>query len=216
MLPPRAVVIATTPHWLFRHWEHAAVEAVRPDVAVVPVPYLHYPGTADAFLARHPSLRDLVERYLARDRLDEAALSRLAARQPVLVELDMRADPSLYASLVPERLLHRVAGAQDAAAYTAGVASQRAAYRALYAQLGADVREKETSRVLLWLHYLDALYYAARGEIASAREATDRATALHPADAHLAALRDALARVAPGVAIDVRPLLHAGAFPAAR
>lgn len=205
-LPSRAVVIGTTPHWVFRHWEHDATEGLRPDVSLVPVPFLAYPGTADAFVARHPDLANLVASYLSAERLTSSALADLASQRPVLVELDMRADPSLYAVLLPANLLHRVVTTPDAATMSSAARDQQADYRRVYAQLGAGARETETSRELLWMHYLDAVYYAGRGEIALAREASDRASALHPLDAHLRELRAAL-DVARGGPLDVTRFL---------
>ena len=197
-LPPRAVVIGTTPHWVFRHWEHDATEGLRPDVTLVPLPFLAYPGTADAFVARHADLANLVAGYVSAQRLTAPTLADGASRRPVLLELDMRADPSLYPMLLPANLLHRVVPDADGPARSLAARSQRADYARLYAQLGAGARETETSRELLWMHYLDAVYYAGRGEIALAREATERAATLHPLDAHLRELRSALGAAGNG------------------
>lgn len=205
-LPARAVVVATTPHWMFRHWEHAAIEGLRPDVTVVPVPFLAYPGTADAFVARHPDLARFVASYVVAQRLTAAALVDLASRRPAIVELDMRAEPRLYPILLPANLLHRVIPGADAAALASAARDRDADHRRLYAQLGSDARESETSRALLWMHYTDAVYYAGRGAIALARQATERAVALHPMDAHLRELRAAL-RVAGGGPMDVTRFL---------
>jgi hypothetical protein len=71
---------------------------------------------------------------------------------------------------------------------------QRRIYRRVDADLGPDAREVETAHHLLWLHYMDALFYAARGQRALARDATAAALVLDPDDVQLRALQQALAR----------------------
>jgi hypothetical protein len=205
-LPPRAVVIGTTPHWVFRHWEHAAIEGERPDVTLVPLPFLAYPGTGEAFVARHPDLGAWVASYLAAGGITGDALGRLAANRPVFVELDMRLDPRLYPMLLPAHLLHRVVSEGDPGALASAARAQDAEAAAMRGRLGADMREQETSRQLLWMHYLDAVYYAGRGEIALARRSSDHAAALHHMDSHLRELRAVLGTAGSGP-IDVTRFL---------
>ena len=60
------MLVASSPQLVFRHLELASTEAVRPDVALVPLPFLRYPGVAQAPVRAHPALRELVNDFLAR------------------------------------------------------------------------------------------------------------------------------------------------------
>lgn len=193
-LPPRAALIATTPQTVFRHLDLAASEAVRPDVALVPVPFLRYPGVAEAVVAAHPDTRELVEDFMASDRVRSAPLLRLGARRPLLVELEAHVATETYRTLLPVGLLYLVVHPRAvAAALPAAHANERRVFAQIAADLGEGAAETETSRQLLWVRYMDALYHAAAGRSDRAGEALDAAAALHPQDAHVRALRGALA-----------------------
>jgi hypothetical protein len=214
-LPPRSVVVATTPQLVFRELELAATEAVRRDVTLIPVPFLRYPGVADAFQRKHPELRDLVGSYLKSDRIDSPALLRLAARRPVMVELDPHVPAATYAVLLPVGALYAAVGERAAqAALAASAALQQKVYRRIEADLGDGVHQVETAHQLLWLHYMDVLFYAVRGQHPLALAALDAATALDPEDTRLHALREALNNPASSVPLDVRPFLGFDSAPA--
>src|SRR5690606_30933426 len=63
-LPPHAVVLVHDPQAAFRHWSVEAVERSRPDVTLVPIPFLEYPGVVDALAARDPDVAELLRGYL--------------------------------------------------------------------------------------------------------------------------------------------------------
>ena len=73
----------------------------RPDLALVPMPFLGYPGTVDALARRHPQLTDLLRGVLLEGELRQPDLQSLAARGPLLVEMDLRVSRSLYETVVP-------------------------------------------------------------------------------------------------------------------
>jgi hypothetical protein len=109
---------------------------------------------------------------------------------------------------LPAGLLYAPVGARAAAHMLEPAAAlQQRLYRNVYVDLGAAVRETETSRQLLWLHYMDALYYAARGAHVHARDSLARAARLYPHDAQLRALADALEHAEPGQPLDVHAFL---------
>lgn len=195
-LPPRALVVLGTPQTVFRQFDLDAAEALRPDVAMLPLPFLRYPGVAEAVTAAHPDLAELVASFLASDRVELGPLLRLGAARPVFVEMDPHLATDIHASLLPTGLFYAVVNPQVSAQLTQFAARGRhATYARIGADLGSGAREIETSHQLLWLHYMDALHHAARGETALAREALAAATATGAAgqqDRHLAALDSAL------------------------
>jgi hypothetical protein len=203
-LPQRAVLIATTPQTVFRYLELAASEAIRPDVALVPVPFLRYPGVASALVRKHPDTRALVDDFLVSDQLRSASLLRLAGWRPVMTELDAHVAGESYRALLPAGLLYGVVRprAVRAALPRAGTL-QRSVRARITSELGQQRNEIETARQLLWIYYTDALYYAAIGSFEPARAALAAATQLRPTDAHLRSLRKALS--ADPTPLNVRP-----------
>lgn len=205
-LPPRAVVVATTPAAVFQQWQATVTEEMRPDVTLVPLPFLRYPGIAARVAREDPEVGAFARAYLTSDALAEGPLRKLAARRPVFLELDAETAPALHASLVPDSLLYGVA--ETTPAELDAAARARTTDRAQLArELGADARERETARQLVWGLYLDAVYYAGRGRTDLARVEVARAEATYPGDAHVAALAHALAHAPAGRPFDVRRFL---------
>jgi len=207
-LPDDAVVVAHDPQTVFRHWSLAATERARPDVTIIPMPFLGYPGVVDALVDRDPDVAELLRGYLLEGELRQPDLQSLATRRPLLVEMDVRVPVDLYETLVPAGLYYEVldAGATDTdVAESAGPHAETIAR--LYHQLGDQAAEhRETRGHLLWMHYLDALYYAAVGARPHAREAVRRGLAVQPEAAQLRALSLALDGAEEGP-LDVTPFL---------
>jgi hypothetical protein len=207
-LPSRSVLVASSPQLVFRQLELAATEGVRPDVTLVPLPFLRYPGVADAVVRAHPDVRELVNDFLASEQLAPRSLLHLATARPVLIELDPHVSPEVYPLLLPLGAVYGVAGAQAAARSLQGAAIfQHLIYDHVERELGADVREVETSHQLLWWRYMDAVFYAARGQHELARRALAAASKLDARDAQLLALRSAIDGAPAGTPIDVRRFL---------
>jgi hypothetical protein len=207
-LPPRSVVVATTPQTVFRQLELMTTERARPDLALIALPFLRYPGVAEATLRRAPELRPIVHAYLARDVLDPGPLAELSRSRPVLVELDtMNVEPESYAVLEPAGALYRVRERADRLAWPALLERQEQRQRALAARLHHARRDPEALRLLLWLRYTDALYFAALGQRAAALSSLEAARALHAEDAHVLAMYQALAASSGEGPFDVRPFL---------
>ncbi|MEM7609201.1 MAG: DUF2723 domain-containing protein, partial [Myxococcota bacterium] len=59
-VPERAVLILHSPESIFRYWGGEAEERLRPDVVVVPVPLIAYPGMAESLAETEPALRALL------------------------------------------------------------------------------------------------------------------------------------------------------------
>jgi hypothetical protein len=208
-LPPRSVVVATTPQTVFRQLELMATERVRPDLELIALPFLRYPGVAESTLRRAPELRGIVESYLARDVLDPSALVDLARSRPVMVELDtMHIEPAGYGVLEPDGALYRVRAGAAPLDWPKLLENQERRQRALTRQLHGALNDPDALRLVLWLRYTDALYFAALGQRAAALRALEAARALYPEDAHVLAMYQALA-ASPGEGpIDVRPFLR--------
>lgn len=195
-LPPRAVVLESSPQTVFRGMELAAVEGARPDVVHVQLPFLRYPNAAAHLLAAQPALAPVVRSYQAhRDQLrDSAPLQMLASTRPVFVELDTRVHPTLYPLLVPRGVYAQVGRlpppAQTQEALDAFCAT-------IERRLGVQQHEIETSRQLLWILYMNAVQLGAVGYTSAARSALARAHELQPSEQRLRALHDALDGHAP-------------------
>src|SRR5690606_14189519 len=155
--PENAVIIVHDPQTAFRHWSVQAVERARPDVTMVPMPFLNYPGVVDQLVERDPDVAELLRGYLLEGELRQPDMQSLAMRRPLLVELDVRVPPALYETLVPSGLYYEVvaAGATDTDVREAA-GPHRAVLHRLYTHLGEGARETETQNRLLWIHYLDA------------------------------------------------------------
>jgi hypothetical protein len=213
-LPPRAIVVATTPQTVFRQLELEAVEHARPDVALLALPFLRYPGVAESSARRTAELAPLVRSFLALDRLEAGALQTLAGKRPAFVELDTNhIAPSDYASLEPQGALYAARCAQcPAEALEASARTQSQAMVRLERALGPALADADARRLLLWLRYMDALYFAARGAQPAALAALRAAERLYPHDAHLQAMLHAVIeseRASPHAGpMDIRPFLR--------
>lgn len=193
-VPTRSVLALTVPQSVFRHWGIDATERVRPDIALFPRPFLTYPGVAEALVARHPHLGALTRSTLVGGQMTPPELQSLAARRPVLVEMDVIVGIPVFDTLAPRGLLYEVVDGGASARDVAEAAPARhEALAGLTRALGNDVSEHETSAQLLWVHYGDALYFAQMGALAAARISTERGLTIAPMSQELLALREALA-----------------------
>lgn len=207
-LPQNAVVVAHQPQTVFRHWALTATEGARPDVTLVPMPFLDYPGVLEALAARDSDVAELLRGYLLEGELRQPDLQSLAARRPLLVELDVRVPRELYETLVPAGLYYEVmdGGATDTDVMEAAGPHAEVSQR-LYAHLGeAGVQEAETRNHLLWMHYMDALYFASVGAREPARDAVRRGLALSD-EPPLRGLEAALADPEAEGPVDVTPFV---------
>jgi hypothetical protein len=193
-LPADAILIATTPETTFRHWDAEASTRLRADVALLPVPFLNYGKTGEVLARRDPALRALVRGYRRAEQVETAEIERLlSSGRPLLVEADLRSSWPLFPRLLPDGLLYRVLSAAPAPQLVQAAARTRAATLSrLHAQLGAELAQPETRRQLLWIHFMDALYYATQREPALALEAVQRGLALQPVERQLLRLRSVL------------------------
>lgn len=209
-LPARAVALVYSPDTAFLVRHAMLVEGERPDVTIVPVPFLPYPGTTNALLGRDEDLLPLVRDYLAHGEARIEQIAALATTRPVRMEIDPHNVLAMVPYLVPRGPLAEVRGEPTTLASVRGVAAAHfGAMDALATAMqsesngGADVKSSE---YVLWRNYNDAVFYAARGARPEARNSLRRAMARAPEAAELLGLRDALN--APGEGpVEVRPFV---------
>ncbi len=213
--PTRAVVLLHAPQSVFLVWGGEAEDCLRPDITIVPVPFLSYPGMVDTLVANQPELRDLLRGYLLDGEFGEPELQNLAAKRPLMVEMDVRVSPSLYRSMVPAALAYEVlaGGATDTDEQVAA-AEQRKTYRRLYERIGDQRLEQNTSRFLLWHHFTDALYYMSVGNRKTAKYAIRMAKGIQPTANPLQEMEALLAKDSEKTPIDITRFLEAIKKPA--
>jgi len=208
LLPPRAVVLAHNPQTIFRHWGGEAVDRTRPDVLIVPIPLISYPEMANTLAREAPEIAGVLRAELLDGRLSVSELQSLAAERPVLVELDVRVPPDVQEVLVPGVHYYEVltdSATADDRRLAARV--QRRGRRNLLALLGAPPHDYDTQGHLLWMHYMDALYWAGAGNANEGLNAVRQGLAINPEAQELRALDETLRRPGQTGPIDIRPFL---------
>jgi hypothetical protein len=207
-LPAQSVLLLLTPETVFRHWDGEAVERLRPDVAMVPVPFLGYGDSGKVLAKKRPELARIIEGWLESDILPRRAVLALSDERPVFIEGDATSSLAFFANMLPQGLLFRVSSQPVSPGAVRNAARGREAGYALLARKldGQDKRDEETRRKLLWLHYTDALYYAYHGLSDEAQTSVQHGLALEPRTKELNALSKAL-HAQPGVPLDIRPFL---------
>jgi hypothetical protein len=204
-LPPRSVVLVHNPQTIFRFWGGEAEEQNRPDVTMIPLPLLTYPGLVDRLLKNGPELTPLLRSYVLDGTLSVAELQSLAALRPVYVEMDVRVTRDMMDLLVPEHLYHRVLTADTTETDEARAMHTHARlWGELYQRIGQPI-EEHTKTQLLWRHYADSLYFAGIGDTNAALRTVGAGLALNPHARELLMMRDALKAATPGERVDITP-----------
>lgn len=213
-VPYGAIVIAHQPATIFRFWGSETADRTRPDVMLLPLPFLTYPGMVDDLVTRAPELGPLIRNYLLDGELRASDLQSLAAERTVLIEPDVRLSQETLQTLIPAGGLFEAPadGASETDERVGRSVRQRTLTR-IYARLGRGLRDPETRATLLWTHYMDALYYAAVGDRVGARDALDHALAIDPLDASLLALDGVVRDESARGAMDVRRFLETRSQP---
>ena len=205
-LPARAVLFAFNPQLVFRHWGGESSEALRPDITLVPMPFLNYPGMLDRILKKEPQLQTLLKHYTSTGKLSDSELQNLTMRRPLFLEMDLRVDPELYNSVAPSGLLYEVlSGGSTKTDVRIAAKIQRQSYGLLQDALGEQMQDPETRKQLLWHHYMDALYYAGFGDPKSALLSTEMGLSIEPLAKELKELQRALKSSDRKGPLDVRP-----------
>ena len=194
-LPTRSVVLLHDPQTVFRAWDFQHAGGERPDITVVAVPFLTYPGFTSALVREFPELGDTLRNYLLTGKFQLPDLQTLGAGRPLFVELDPRFPLEAWTTIVPEGPFYRViADGAHAEDRRLGKRVQREAQQSLARLLGDEIHENETKHRMLWRHYNDALFYAATGARKDAAQSVQQALALNPHARELLLLEQELQR----------------------
>jgi hypothetical protein len=192
-LPPRALLLAYAPQTIFALWGAESEDQARPDLVIVPMPFISYPGMMESLEGTAKESRDLLRGYLRTQQLQQVEIESLAAIRPVFVEMDPRVSPELYQSLAPAGLFFEtLAGGATPTDERIGARRQQELFTRLYARLGEQSEEPATRESLLWHHFNDALYYLGYGDRKAARIALDFAKKIQPRAEPLTAMEKAL------------------------
>jgi len=204
---PGSTVLVTHYKAFFVLWSARFIDGSRSDLSIVNPQMFGYPGYLRAALAERPELKRLARSMLVKGEISEAALSALAYERPVRVEPSPWMEASAFKNMLPEgatyAALPEPLGIQDV---NAAAERHFELWRRFYALLGTCWREHETWRMLVWSHYLDALFFARRGDREDARRALDMARSLGTDAPQLVDLGEALAKPGKGP-IDVAPFI---------
>ncbi|MFT3922436.1 MAG: DUF2723 domain-containing protein [Myxococcales bacterium] len=192
-LPEGSRLVLTTPQTVFRHFGADAVEHLRPDVAMVPLPFLDYGQAGEQLARKRPELARVIRGFSRNQALDRQALTELSHGHRLLIELDTTSTLPLYPWLSPSGLFYEFLATPPSDEQVEQAAQRRAALLDWLGEaIGAEAEELETKRQLLWIHYTDALFLAQRGLRAQALRAAARGLSLEPQARELAALAEAL------------------------
>lgn len=210
---PGSTVLVSHYKSFFVLWSARFVDGSRSDAFVVNPQLFGYPGYLRAALADHPEVKRLARAMLVKGEITEAALSELAYDRPVRAEPSPWMEDAAFRNLLPEgatfAALPEPLGIADV---TAAAERHFGLWRQFYDLLGTGWQEHETWRMLVWSHYLDALYFARRGARAEAKRALGLARNLGSDAPELVDLGEALARPGRGP-VDVAPFVPGGGSP---
>lgn len=202
-LPTGSVVLLHAPQSVLRALGTRIESETRPDLIIVPVPLLAYPAMAERLIGEHRELGPVLTSYLDKGEFPLRELQSLGALRPVFVEMDVRVPPSLYPTLAPHGGLYEVLA--DGATRTdvrLGASHQLALYD--LASRVSDNTDRETRNQWLWMHYMDALFYAGVGATEEALRAASSALELDQVAPELVRLKDRLEHAKPREKLDPR------------
>lgn len=204
---PGATVLVSYYKPFFVLWAARWIDGSRADLAIVNPQLFGYPGYLRAALDEHPGLKRLAHSMIVKGVVTEEAVSELAYSRPLRVEPSPWVEAAAFRNLLPDGTTYRafpeplgVADVADAATAHFG------AWQRFYDLLGTGWQEHETWRMLVWSHYLDAVYFARRGDRDDARKALDLARHLGTDAPELVELRALVDKPGKGP-IDVAPFL---------
>jgi hypothetical protein len=189
-LPPRSLLLVSSPDAVWRLWAAQAIEGTRPDVVVVPAPLLTHGSMARHMLEVEPQLNRVIRDLAVSEVAGEYALSEIADVRPVRVELDPKWTPRVLTHLVSDGLWFRLApealGRTDRAlgAKTLSVALERV----LAASRNAKGRDEATIARLVDDTFAHAVVMAALGERTAAKGVLHDLGRLAPDDPRWVAL----------------------------
>ena len=165
-LPPRAVLLTSHFETSYRLWALRTTEQSRPDVIVLDLGFLTYPGTAGESKRRHPELTAVIDAPLSLTApLPIAALQELAPR-PVMIQLQPALDRRAYPLLLPSGAYALLAGAPPSPALrSTSEAAAQSARRHLGQRLASPGPSDRIGvrNALLWHDFNQLRFYCLTG-----------------------------------------------------
>lgn len=197
-LPPRAVLFAFYPQTVFRFWGGEAEEHLRPDVLIIPVPFLTYPQAIDTLAREHPEVAPVLRAYALYGHLTLPELQNLANDRPVLLEMDSLVPAPVRSALAPSGLYFELLpGGTTDGDEREGRRTARKAWTELAALVDVP-SDPETRAQVVWRQYQAAVYYAGFGDLESARACIAVARRFAPRDETLVRAEQLLAGTPEG------------------
>jgi hypothetical protein len=204
---PGAAVLVSYYKPFFVLWSAPFVDGSRTDLAIVNPQLFGYPGYLRSTLAAHPELKRLAHSMIVRGAVTEAAIAELAYARPLRVEPSPWVEAPAFRNLLPDGATYAAFAEPLAPADVIDAAPPHfERWRRFYALLGTGWQEHETWRMLVWSHYLDAIYFARRGDREDAKRALELARKLGSDAPELVALGALVEKPGTGP-IDVTPFL---------
>lgn len=197
-LPPEAVVFVFYPQTAFRFWGGQAEDGARPDVTIVAVPFLSYPGAIDRLANEHHELAPVLRSYALSGHLTLPELQTLANQRPVLIEMDPFVPESVRDALAPNGAYFELlpGGTTDGDEREGRRAARRTFLR--LAQLIDPVVDDETRAQVVWRQFQFATYFARFGDLESARACLAVARRFAPEDQALIRAEEAVGATVEG------------------
>ncbi|MFM2416135.1 MAG: hypothetical protein RL385_858 [Pseudomonadota bacterium] len=211
--PRDALIVLATPQSAFLSWAAAAEENARPDLTVLPLAFLGYPGVADAASSRDADVAAVVTDYQRTGQLPRDTLVAIARRRAVLLDLDSQETAGLLAQTLPGTGFARmVPSTPTVGALDIADEATWALNRHWRASLPGDP-DRESRHQLVWRHYHAALRLALGGARAAAQKHLGEARELAPQVPQLSALARAIEALSEGQSLDIQPFLPGTASP---
>lgn len=202
-VPPHSVLFVHAPETYFRVVEELGVSETRPDVVVVPMPFLGYPGVKSNVKKMLPPFWEFRGQRLLENQM---FVRELAASRPVLVEMDPEVPEAMYKDMVPMGLYYFVMdGGADSRDMNMGVRRYARDRMQFIANLEKPYERSLEARVL-WMSYMDAAFFASLGYKDGAGRAIQFAREVAPDDPNVQRLYDDIRRMAFGVGVKLKPI----------
>lgn len=208
-LPNGAVLLVYNPETLFALYGGEGEERLRPDITIVPMMFLNYPGMVERLVRSEPALRRLFRGERLHGELQQPDVESLAAQRPLFVELDVRVPYALYESLAPELLYARVlAGGSTRSDVEDGRRRLQPMWARIEADMGQGADAQSTGYVLMH-RFMEALLEASMGDREGARASVAAALRRNPEEQSLRMLEALLGDPEARGRVDVTPILRA-------
>ncbi len=208
-LDPNAVVLARSHAIVWRVLGQRLLSGMRPDVVLVPFPLVTRGSVAGQVLEAEPNAGLLLRDMAIEGAPGEHAVSRLADRRPVYVELDPRWDARVAEHLAPEalwlRLYPQPLGRSDRKLSMAASAASFA--KVLAAARASDPPDKATIAVIMSMLREQVVACGLARDKEAMKEVLARMDTINPDDLFVRAVKLRLDH-AQGSEVDVSGLLH--------